>query len=63
VECGDTGLGLVPCEDAWGLGDVAQALGVDLLYIYIQSTLAYSNYFVPSLCVRIRVMFELMKTL
>jgi hypothetical protein len=26
----NTGLGLVPCEDALGLGDVAQAPGVDL---------------------------------
>jgi hypothetical protein len=26
----ETGLGLVPCEDAFGLGDVAQAPGVDL---------------------------------
>jgi hypothetical protein len=29
----------------------------------VQSALANSNHFVPSLCVRIRVMFELMKTL
>jgi hypothetical protein len=27
VECVKTGLSLVPCEDALGLGDVAQALG------------------------------------
>jgi hypothetical protein len=33
VEHVKTGLGLVPCKDALGLGDVAQALGVDLLQL------------------------------
>jgi hypothetical protein len=33
VERVETGLGLVPCEDALGLGDVARELGVDLLQL------------------------------
>jgi hypothetical protein len=33
VERVETGLGLVPCEDALGLRDVAKALGVELLQL------------------------------